>query len=105
MVKDITMPGAIVTVSYIVFKPIMPVIADWIRGSINHQKSSTNKNGEVVTLATIDDRVELLASNHMHEIKDGLDRIERAITLQSQSLGSIANDISFIKGRMNGKNH
>ena len=104
LIVDIGYPGAIVAGSYFGFKtlsPMVPAVADWIRG--HGAVGSTNEKGEFITLATIDERVGLLASNHFHEVGETLKRIENLMQLNNQGIFQVQGTLEFIKGRINGK--
>lgn len=98
LIGNATIPGAATAICYIVFKPVMPVIADWIRSVISNKPVSTNEHGEVVTLDTIDRRVQLLASNHFHEVKDSLDDIKDLLQVNNRAILDLKSSIEYIKG-------
>ncbi len=44
-----------------------------------------------------------LRDNHLHEVKDGLDRIENILNRQSEMLQNISTGIEVIKTKLNGR--
>ena len=105
LMDNVGLPGAIVAASYFLYKamgPLAPIIADWLKGQSGFTQE-TNKKGEVVTLASIDDRVKLLATNHFHEVKDSLERLEGISREQTKLLYEMRNDIAYMRGRTNGR--
>jgi hypothetical protein len=111
LIENISIPGAAVAVSYFIFKtigPTIPAFNDWLR-SKNQQPQETNDKGEIITLATIDERVRLLSSNHFHELRESLSRIERAIQdgtrENNRTQSEILQKLAIIVGRINGKNY
>lgn len=46
---------------------------------------------------------ENLRDNHLHEIRDSLNRIENSLNRNNEMTNRILNDLTYIKARINGK--
>ena len=94
ILKGISIPGSVAVVAYFVVKPLVELFAQYI-------KSKMTASGQPMTSVTMDDldrQIKLLGSNHFHEVKDSLDRIE-------DLLQSINDRSLVILTKLNGKNN
>lgn len=69
-----------------------------------------DENGEPITLKSLDARIKLLGTNHLHdlpEMNNTLKRIEVLLTDQNRetnrNFSEIKESLSYVKARLNGK--
>jgi hypothetical protein len=78
-----------------------------LSGRISWRSIDEDEDGKEVTLKTLDEKVNSLTRNHLHEAGETLKRIETAIGLSitenNRNFSELKESISYIKAKLNGK--
>lgn len=95
----------------VIAKPLMPLLVEWVRS--NKLGSTLTKQHEQ-KLTQVNDSVQLLGSNHLHEVKDLLreiveeqsrmqSSIDRAVDNTNRNFTDLKESLSYLKAKINGK--
>ena len=102
LVENISIPSAIVVVFYFIAKtvtPLLPSVSNWIQSKTG-VAGEQSEGGDMITLSSIDKRVKLLGSNHMHELKDSLNRIEGSLDKLVDAQNRANESLAYIKAKI-----
>lgn len=64
---------------------------------ISQRFGKKNGNGN---LKVIEEKLDIISSNHLHEVTDALKRIEDAINRMNENIADLKSETAFIKARV-----
>ena len=94
--------GVIGLFFFLILKPLLPEIKDWIRSKI---PQNTFKSNHEEKLTNINENVIQIQKNHIHELRDLLTDIKDSALRQERITEKMSDNIIYIKSRINGKNN
>lgn len=99
LLKGIQVVGwpAAITVFALVFKPLIPALADFIKS----KTGIANANGRRIT--DLGTQLDKIKNNHLHDVDEEFKRVWMAIESLSRGVGEAKEGIAWLKGRLNGK--
>lgn len=108
ILKIITWPGVGALAIVIIAKPIMPTLVEWMKSKIHAAVPvmvTVDKDGQPITLGSLDRKISLLGSNHFHEVGDKLDEIKDILLEQGRKQGEIGDRTLVILTKINGNRY
>ena len=111
IIQHISIPGVAALAIVILGRPLVPTLNEWIKMKIRHREVSDEHRDAI---DQVGQEVKVLGANHLHEVKDLLDkilqsqiRIEAALSrggdISQRNQNDIKESLIYLRARLNGK--
>lgn len=87
LTKGISLSGAVVILGYFCYKTVLPALGRFIDSKVN---ATPNQ------ISAVQESIDTLNGNHVHELRDSLERIEA-------QLSKLNDNVIYIKTKINGR--
>lgn len=112
LVESISPWGVLALGLVLVIKPLIPLFIEWIRSNKLGATISKQHENQIIK---VNENVQLLGTNHLHEVKDLLREIvegqrrmqisiDRAVDNTNRNFTDLKESLSYLKAKTNGRN-